>query len=335
MSEPSVHIAFVKAALHSLRSQKALCRQLLLDNQLPADVFALNEGRVRADRFADLVQDIMIALNDEQLGYGEEPQSLGTWVTMVQLASNGSTLHEALRRLARFYRLVPWGIDTQLSVSGDVARFTMNNIGGHRVSPYLYESFLFYVYRFCNCLLEQQIPLMRVDFAFDRPDYSGEYSRLYHTSAVHFSQPSSALVFPAYVLEEPLSQGDQALRALISHPNRALILQDYMRQTWSNQVRKYLSMHLTENPGVDQVAAALGMHPHTLRRRLGREGSRFNQLREQLRQEMALTLLDEEVLSVEAIALALGYSETSAFSRAFKRWRGVSPQHFQIGSKAR
>lgn len=328
MSEPSVHIAFVKAVLHGLQAQPLMRQKLLQQNQLSPVVLTWKDGRVRADLFADLVQDIMVALADEQLGYGDEAQSLGTWVTMVQLASSGATLNEALRRLARFYRLVPWGVETQLTLSGDLARFSMTYLGPRSVAPYLYESFLFYVYRFCNWLLQQQIPLIRVDFPFDKPAYADEYQLLFHGSTIHFNQSCGRLVFPAYVLDEPTQQTDQGVRDHIKHPNRALILQDFMRQSWSNQVRKYLSVHLKHNPKVDQVAGALGVHHHTLRARLRREGTRFNQLREQLRQETAVTLLKDKVLSVEGVALALGYSETSAFSRAFKRWHGVSPQHF-------
>jgi AraC-like DNA-binding protein len=71
------------------------------------------------------------------------------------------------------------------------------------------------------------------------------------------------------------------------------------------------------------------MHPKTLSRRLKVEGTSHQQLLDQLRFQLAERYLRDENLSIGEIAFLLGYSDTSSFNKAFKRWTGSAPQHYR------
>ena len=78
--------------------------------------------------------------------------------------------------------------------------------------------------------------------------------------------------------------------------------------------------------GVDNIAASLAMHPRTLHRRLTREGARFEEIKDEVRREMARSLIAQAGLSMTQIAGALGYAEQSALSRSCVRWFGDCPR---------
>jgi AraC-like DNA-binding protein len=81
---------------------------------------------------------------------------------------------------------------------------------------------------------------------------------------------------------------------------------------------------------IERVASALGCSRQTLYRRLKAEGQTFAQVLDNLRRRQALTLVrDAALLPVKEIAWRLGFSDPAAFSRAFKRWTGKSPQAFR------
>ena len=80
---------------------------------------------------------------------------------------------------------------------------------------------------------------------------------------------------------------------------------------------------------IDKVARELGMSRHTLYRRLKAEGVTFEEILEAKRRSLAIRFLGIHRLSVKAAAYKLGFSDPAAFSRAFKRWTGVSPSNFR------
>lgn len=79
-------------------------------------------------------------------------------------------------------------------------------------------------------------------------------------------------------------------------------------------------------PSVDEIAKELGLSRPTLYRRLKAEGTTFEKLHDELRHKLALHYLDGKKVSVNETAYLVGFSDPSAFSRAFKRWTGKSPR---------
>ena len=81
--------------------------------------------------------------------------------------------------------------------------------------------------------------------------------------------------------------------------------------------------------GIERVARELGMSRQTLYRRLKEEGVTFEEILDAKRRQLAIHYLGLERSSVKAAAYKLGFSDPAAFSRAFKRWTGISPSDFR------
>jgi AraC-like DNA-binding protein len=82
-------------------------------------------------------------------------------------------------------------------------------------------------------------------------------------------------------------------------------------------------------PGPEQVAARLSISPQTLRRKLAAERTSFQRVRDQLRRDVAVSALARGDASIEQLSERLGFSEPSAFHRAFRRWTGATPRAYQ------
>ena len=85
------------------------------------------------------------------------------------------------------------------------------------------------------------------------------------------------------------------------------------------------------HPDLWRIASQMGISERSLQRRLGEEGTSFSRILDDLRRDLSEELLVDRKLSVAQVAFLLGYSEPSAFQRAFRRWRGISPRRFCAG----
>jgi AraC-like DNA-binding protein len=96
------------------------------------------------------------------------------------------------------------------------------------------------------------------------------------------------------------------------------------------EVREALaSWNSVDKPSAPAVAWALGLQPRTLNRLLGRTGTRFSQMLEETRYERARSMLQDHGAPIVSIAWSLGYTDASAFSRAFRQWSGVTPTEWR------
>lgn len=173
-------------------------------------------------------------------------------------------------------------------------------------------------------IIGRPLAIVACQFAHDRPCYHQQYAAMFTTS-IQFSQSFSGVSFLATELQARsiFSQqiARQAYDAEAEEEYRAL----HHTRNVVEQVRQQLEVLPNGKSDLNQVATRLGISPRTLRRRLMVEGETFRGLREAYLREQAETLLTGSGLSIEAVALRLGYSDASNFRRALRRWKGQSP----------
>jgi hypothetical protein len=173
---------------------------------------------------------------------------------------------------------------------------------------------------------------VQVDFTFAPPANIHVYEMSFG-SPVFFSQPHTALHFPAEYLSLPVSNSDPGLRALLERQAQASIAVLPQKESFIQALRTALLRGLQSGrAGSVGVAAMLNMSERTLFRRLNDQGLAFKHVLSQIRMQLAQEYLADARLTQSEIALLLGYSEQSAFSRAFKRETGMTPRQFQMQS---
>jgi AraC-like DNA-binding protein len=168
-----------------------------------------------------------------------------------------------------------------------------------------------------------------VHFEHPRPAAWREHERAF-AAPVLFGQPTNALVFRADVLARPMPGRDLRLLAVMrtclesigSHRASGTTLHERIRQA----IRVSLASGCAE---LAQVAAELGIPPSLVRRELADHGLTFRAAVEEVRRSLAEVYLESRELPLTEIAFLLGYSELSAFTRAFTRWTGTCPRAFR------
>ena len=156
-----------------------------------------------------------------------------------------------------------------------------------------------------------------------------EYQRIFRCD-VAFEQPLNAIVLEADLLDLPLRDADPEMHKVARSRMQRAVTQYHARDNLLEQVRLEIQKRLQQGvPQLEPIADQLGIKPWTLRRQLRAENTDFSSLLEDERRRLACDWLLHSDRSVNQIALDLGYSEQSAFNRAFKRWFGVTPVHYR------
>lgn len=165
---------------------------------------------------------------------------------------------------------------------------------------------------------------IEVFMARPRPHDLEPYRALFG-DAIHFEAPETVLIFDAAWLDQPLAEARPELRDMLLAYLAAPRLDS--TQSTSDEVRRHFhAMAPRVAASLNDVAAAMNIHPKKLARRLAGEGTTFKTLASEVRHERALQMLEQTTMTVAEIASTLGYADVGGFSRAFKSRAGMPPK---------
>ncbi len=180
----------------------------------------------------------------------------------------------------------------------------------------------------------QAIMPLQVSFRHEGPEQVDQHERFFDCP-VHFGAEHDAFEVHAGVLQEPNKLGDAGISTFFDTH-----LQEQLRQfpeqglPLTQQVLLAISRSLSEGvPTLGDIAARIGMSARTLQRRLAEQDHRFTELVDQARRQLAERLLRESAYSLTEVAFLTGFSEQSAFHRAFRRWAGQTPRAYRLSAQ--
>jgi AraC-like DNA-binding protein len=173
-----------------------------------------------------------------------------------------------------------------------------------------------------------------VHVTHSEPAYRAEYRRIFQVPIVFGSNRNAVLTDGAWLTQRTETSSRYVFGILSAHADVLLKQLESSKSTRSEVERVLVPILHTGEASMDTVARKLGLSRQTLFRRLKVEGATFEKVLDELRQKMALHYLSGEKVSVNETAYLVGFSEPAAFSRAFKRWTGLSPRHFIISPRA-
>jgi AraC-like DNA-binding protein len=325
-----VSICFVHETIKRARAKGLNCTSLLERSGIDPQLLQQDDARVSVENYAILQMLTMQEMRDESLGYSPRPHKLGVWATACRAAVHPGPMGDALDRLCKFYSLFDWGLRVRLVIQGEEAVVEVSPPHDAELEYELgaYETALATIHRFASWLIDATLPLKAVTFRHSRPDYAPEYAWLFQHSPVFFDQPRAGFHFDRRLLDKPVQQDERTLESVIRNGYLDLLDQDRKSASWAAQLRERIRHSLPELPEFETLAQQLKMHPQTLRRRLAAEGVTYNEIKDEVRREAGEYYLRVQALSVAESAFRSGFSEASAFIRAFKRWHGMTPHAY-------
>jgi AraC-like DNA-binding protein len=179
------------------------------------------------------------------------------------------------------------------------------------------------------------IPKFEAWFKHARPANTSAYEQTFPSAELRFGAAFNGFVFDRHYLLARVAGADPKLHELIRQYGDTLLAKLPKAQNMTESVRALLMQALPRGvPAQSEVADQLGLGARTLTRRLESEGIKYKELLDELRRQLALDYVATSQMPLSEVAFLLGFSQTAAFHRAFKRWTAQTPlayRHQHLG----
>lgn len=331
----SIPISLVDSFFYAARKRKIdlapIFSNVGLDYQTFLDDLSRDPLKRMDLKYVDpLFHALWSELGDEASGFVEKPLKIGTFSMMCHAIITAKSLRHALARASKFLSLFGRELAINLNEVEDEAHIDIefeNRLNFDNVFL-VTSSFIIWIRLSC-WLIERPILLDRIEFNFDQPVFFEEYTQMFPCRSV-FSQGRNRVVFSRKYLNLPVVQDAVTLAPFLKNAPGSLLTQFRSDDSLTAQIKRMLlnrkegSIEI-ENLSFDDVADELHMTTYTARRRLKDEGSSYKEIKDSIRRDRAILLLNKPNLSINDVAHQLGFSEAAAFNRAFKKWTGNTP----------
>jgi AraC-like DNA-binding protein len=328
-----VSIVLVRGILAELKTNGVDTASVLEGLPLTDDALSDVRGRLPISDFDVLVTRAMALRTDPGFGLTlaqNAPANMLQILGLMLLSSR--TLRDAFALLTRYSELTADGVSYSLSEHGQQATFTYHcPISVDATSRFAAEFTLVTVLRVAQHFFGgvHYLPT-RVQFEHAEPSYRERYEPIFGCP-VAFGQRSNALTFPQAILDQVQFHADSTVNAALCQMGDQVLSELARPRSLSDRVRVLLQANgALASVDPTRLARGVGLTRRALRRRLAAEGTSLSDLVDEARCKVACEEL-RRAGSIETVAERVGYSERSAFHRAFKRWTGQTPIEYARG----
>lgn len=253
-----------------------------------------------------------------------------TFAPVSHLIAHSPSLREGLEMLARYSRLLSDFTPYQVIVRDDNLILQWLPMVG--VSPTMQRfSAEMGLGGFCQLFrsFDGAARPLRVCFEYPAPDYRAEYTRFFEGKEC-FDQPFTGIVFDGTLLDAPAPQRDDDVREALEELAEQRLHRITRSTPYASRVRDFLVQeawpHRTD---MKSVARAMDLSVRSLRRHLASEGKSYAEVLTEALGIVAKHFLRDPRRTIREIAYEMGFSDTSTFHRAFKRWTGTTPAAYR------
>lgn len=313
--------------LHYAERQGLDREDLLAKSGLSADILTHPDSRVPTRLMLRLWQAVIEAANEPLLGLhvGKSP-TVSDFGLVGYSMSYSKHLLEAFHRLARYQRIISESVRFTLSEDKEACVLTWVTHPALVAIRHPVEASMNLIVCAARELTGTDLSPIKVELPTPPPADPGAYKAEFRSEVV-FGCDTAAITWSTQQMSLPTVAADETLAGYLDElATIAVGPIDVESDSMTTAVRRALWAMLPRGrPSIWRTAQELGVSVRTLQRRLGEEGSSFSAVLDSLRRDVTRELMAESGPPVADISFLLGYSEPSAFHRAYRRWTGGSP----------
>jgi AraC-like DNA-binding protein len=329
--KPTISIAVTTGLLESIATAGGDPDQILLACGLCRSDLSNREGSILCSVFTRLLDEGARATGDNCFGlhFGERynPKNIGA---LSYVVLNSPTIKAGFDNIGRYLRIHNEAGRVSLETVGErvYLRHWLADLGTDKPRQHN-EYSMAVALNLIRLMVGSQWTPVEVQFAHQMPGETAEHTRVFG-APIAFDCPTNAFVIDGEFVERQVPAADERLYRILQRYLEKVLEELPPEDDLLAASRKAIAELMREgSPALAQVTKKLSMSQRTLERRLKEHGTAFKKLLDDTRRRFALKYLKDRKNTLTEIAFLLGYSEVSAFNRAFKRWTGSPPLDYR------
>lgn len=330
-ARPMISVAAATGLLEAIAARGGDPDQILRQFEIDRSAFSEPEGFIPSSIFAGILEAAAQATADDcfglHLGENYNPRNIGP---LVYVVLNSPTIRAGIENFERY-----------LQVYNEAAEWFFTSEGNRGYIRYMLPDLEINSLRHSNehgmTIALNMLRMMvgshwapkEVQFAHEAPKQTSEHLRIFH-APVSFGCKTNAIVIDSQFVEREVPAADQRLYQILKRYLDQVLSEMPREDSLLASVRRATAETMRDGDlKLARVAKQMAMSARTLQRQLKERGVDFKQLTDETRRRFAVNYLKERKNTLTEVAFLLGYSELSAFNRAFKRWTGSTPLDYR------
>ena len=319
-------VAFVRAIVAAYRRYGKDPDDALRRARIAPEFLSDPRNRVTGSQMQTLFGIAIQELDDEALGWFSRRLPWGSYGMLCRATLGSPTLEVALKRWCRYHGLLTDDIALKFTVTRSAAAIVIQiNRDLGEMEEFCFATLFRYILGYACWAVNSRIPLLETCFPFDALEHIEVYRMLF-PGPLHFRSESAKISFDPQYAALSIRRDDRALNKMLQHAVPLTIFPYRRDRLLVQRVRELLRMQPDSPHTGESLAIELHVSPRTLHRQLQEEGTSLQALKNEIRRDRAVELLNRTSRPIKQIAPAVGFHNEKSFSRAFKQWTGVTPE---------
>ncbi|NGX06353.1 AraC family transcriptional regulator ligand-binding domain-containing protein [Mycobacteroides franklinii] len=309
--------------------------KMLMDAQVSPRFLAGEPVAISPEQVRVVTCEVLARTGDLSFGTSPAPVPPETLQVLMFSLATSETTGAAFARWAAFRDAMPLVPSMTAVRSGDFATVALEASTLTLPDATFTVWALALVVRIWSWLTMRSIRVERILLPQARPDGRADHSNVFK-APIEFGKDSAAIILDAKLLDVPILRTEEEITSLLERPEQIWFDVHGYHQQLPNRVERIIGSSIGQGiPTVSDIASALNMAPSALQRSLRSEfGTSIRQIRDSTLHAEAIRSLAGGAESLNDLSLRLGFSELSAFTRAFRRWTGATPAQYRDGARS-
>jgi len=325
---PTIPVYYLYEMLDGARRKGLSLPTLLSGLGLDSQLLSHSSSRISVVLYSKVVAAVREKLQDEFLGFLSNQTPTHAFLVCCQGITSCENLYQSIDYANHFYHMFTRDFSLELVDEGPNIRLSVHFSQPEFAHQFMISCLLLTSHKIMSWLIGEQIPITEAGFRYKQPQHLSEHRYLFGNDIL-FEQEGNYLLLNRAYFDCPTirNYADASLFAKDAAP--ALLLPPKAK-VFTRKVRQLIIPFVESGlPEMSWVAEKLNISQQHLWRKLHDDGTNYQEMKNAIRRDLAIHLLENPKFTIALVAFKLGYQEERSFYKAFKKWTGITPGEYQ------